>query len=53
MDSTLKQEWITALRSGDYKQGKGGLKSTTNSFCCLGVLCDLLLNMIHQNQPLL
>lgn len=39
-----KQEWIAALRSGEYTQGysflcRKTLKST--SFCCLGVYCDL------------
>jgi hypothetical protein len=45
MQSDLKQKWIEALRSGEYKQGKGGLVTYTNEepfYCCLGVLCDLL-----------
>lgn len=32
--------WIAALRSGDYRQGIGGLKKLTSNgteFCCLGV----------------
>lgn len=34
--------WIKALRSGDYEQTDGQLKNEySNSFCCLGVLCDL------------
>jgi len=40
MDSEIKQRWITALRSGEYAQGTGTLKSD-QGFCCLGVLCDL------------
>ncbi len=32
--------WISALRSGDYEQGIGSLK-TGNNFCCMGVACDL------------
>lgn len=32
--------WADALESGDYKQGVGQLKHG-DSFCCLGVLCDL------------
>ena len=32
--------WIKALRSGEYKQTQGLLR-VKNSFCCLGVLCDL------------
>ena len=41
MDSTIKEKWLAALRSGKYKQGTGNLKTKTNRFCCLGVLCDV------------
>jgi hypothetical protein len=41
MNAYVKQLWVEALRSGHYKQGKGQLRSTKNTFCCLGVLCDL------------
>ena len=34
------KRWVEALRSGKYKQGAGQLR-TGDSFCCLGVLCDL------------
>jgi len=34
-------QWVAALRSGDYKQGAGQLRSSDNHFCCLGVLCNL------------
>lgn len=30
-------KWLAALRSGEYKQGKGSLKSH-EGYCCLGVL---------------
>ncbi len=40
MDKRLKSKWVKALRSGKYKQGFGALKSD-NSYCCLGVLCDV------------
>lgn len=33
--------WADALESGDYKQGKGSLKTTKGRFCCLGVACDI------------
>lgn len=36
----VKAQWTTALRSGKYKQGQGGLK-IGSCFCCLGVLCDI------------
>ena len=35
-----RQEWVTALRSGDYKQTSGILRDE-NGYCCLGVACDL------------
>ena len=39
---TVKERWLAALRSGDYKQGKDSLKTEANTFCCLGVLCDVV-----------
>lgn len=36
--------WLAALRSGKYRQATDALRKTRkghNSFCCLGVLCDL------------
>lgn len=41
MDSAVKAQWIQALRSGEYKKGRGALRPTRDTFCCLGVLCDL------------
>lgn len=38
MDAQLKQEWLDALRSGEYKRGQGGFASS-GRFCPLGVLC--------------
>ena len=40
MNKEIKQQWIAALTSGKYKQGKGQLRDG-NKFCCLGVLCNL------------
>lgn len=38
----LQKEWIAALRSGKYKQGKNALhRISSDEWCCLGVLCDL------------
>lgn len=43
---TTAGEWVDALRSGDYKQGRGTLKTllseNVTQHCCLGVLCDIL-----------
>lgn len=43
---SVKASWLEALRSGDYQQGMGTLRtmgagSLPDRFCCLGVLCDL------------
>lgn len=32
--------WLKALRSGEYKQVKGRLR-TEEGYCCLGVACDV------------
>lgn len=42
MTPELKARWIEALESGKYRKGTGQLRSITSSYCCLGVLCDLL-----------
>jgi hypothetical protein len=41
MDPALLDKWLAALRSGEYEQTKGALRRD-NSFCCLGVLCDVI-----------
>ena len=35
------RDWIAALRSGTYKQGYSRLLSTSGTYCCLGVLCEI------------
>lgn len=40
MNKEVKEKWVTALRSGNYKQTSHELKNE-NGYCCLGVLCDL------------
>jgi hypothetical protein len=49
MNSDLKEEWVEALRSGSYTQGRNALRSyndvedrSADEYCCLGVLADLL-----------
>lgn len=40
--SKIKEAWIKALRSGEYKQCQHRLKdSVTGSYCCLGVLAEV------------
>lgn len=41
MNPSIKERWVQALRSGNYVQGTDLLRSKSNEFCCLGVLCDL------------
>lgn len=40
MNPDDKIAWIAALRSGEFKQDEGYLR-TDDGFCCLGVLCHL------------
>lgn len=45
MNKALKDKWLAALRSGEYKQGMNCLMQESpegeRSYCCLGVLCDV------------
>ncbi len=43
----IKKRWVEALRSGEYNQATGSLRSTDpttliEGYCCLGVLCDVV-----------
>lgn len=40
LNPTIKQQWLDALRSDEYTQGREFLNNNGN-FCCLGVLCDI------------
>jgi hypothetical protein len=40
MKPEIKEQWVAALRSGEYQQGSGKLNKDS-MFCCLGVLCDI------------
>lgn len=40
MKPEVKEEWVKALRSGEYEQGEGFL-CKNGRFCCLGVLIDV------------
>ena len=44
MNKKIKTKWVKALRSGQYDQTQGYLCEISkkgDSFCCLGVLCDI------------
>ena len=50
MESELKARWIAALRSGNYQQGAGTLRSASDRYCCLGVLADIIAPNEWQSQ---
>ena len=35
------KQWIEALRSGEYRQARGTLRTQDGRFCCLGVACEI------------
>jgi len=41
ISESVFNEWVKALRSGEYKQTDGFLKDD-DRFCCLGVLADIV-----------
>jgi len=44
MDKKIKQKWISALKSGKFKQGRGKLRYGNQNgtyHCCLGVLSEI------------
>jgi hypothetical protein len=61
VNEEVKQQWITALRSGNYPKGRGKLRGVDGTFCCMGVLCDLYdstrwlvidgYNVMHYERP--
>lgn len=40
MREDIKERWVDALESGQYKQGYGSLNKE-GKLCCLGVLCEI------------
>ena len=43
------KKWLEALRSGEYEQGKGFLK-TEDGYCCLGVLQHCLSGEVERDD---
>ena len=41
MHQKIAKKWIAALRSRKYQQGRAQLRTSSNEFCCLGILCNL------------
>lgn len=41
MNEEWRDKWVAALRSGQYTQGVGSLTGPEDTYCCLGVLCNI------------
>lgn len=51
----LKAKWVAALRSGEYAQGlynlrRPGTDGTADTYCCLGVLCELTPQLVARGE---
>lgn len=57
MTAELKAQWIEALRSGNFEQGRKSLKHIPESstakpqYCCLGVLAELIGEVGNEPTP--
>ena len=51
MKNEVKEKWVAALRSGQYAQCKGKLRTAGNAYCCLGVLADVVEPSKWHAQP--
>lgn len=50
MKKDIAIKWVEALRSGKYVQGHGQLHNAQdNTYCCLGVLCDITGTSLDEN----
>jgi hypothetical protein len=38
----IRQAWVAALRSGEFRQGTGAMRKEDGSMCCLGVLYQVV-----------
>lgn len=45
MNAEIRDEWVRRLRSGDYAQGTGALCDEAERYCCLGVLCEVAVDV--------
>ena len=45
----LQKQWVKALESGKYKQGKNAL-AYKGKYCCLGVLCEMLGKLSEEDE---
>lgn len=44
MKQSVRDEWTAALRSDEWKQGRGQLCNEDGEMCCLGVLYDVAID---------
>lgn len=51
MNPEIKAQWVAALRSGTYDQGQDYLHTRNDTYCCLGVLCDLAVKAGVIDEP--
>lgn len=49
MNELVKPLWLNALRSDEFTQGAGVLHSNDDTYCCLGVLCELYMRHSEEN----
>ena len=52
INKELVKQWVEALRSSKYKQGRQALRNRKDEFCCLGVLCDISKNTLNLDWEL-
>lgn len=52
MPKKLLADWLKALRSGKYRQGKGKLGDVEKGFCCLGLLEHVSSTEVKDNSEL-
>ena len=41
LPAEFKAQWVEALRSGRYRQGRHALRDRHDKYCCLGVACEI------------
>ena len=46
MNNDVLKDWVEALRSDKYRQGKNFLNVNNEKFCCFGVLCEIGKNKV-------
>jgi hypothetical protein len=42
IDPEFKEKWLAKLQDGSYDKGMNQLRNADDTYCCLGVACDIL-----------